>query len=55
MHLHRQDLIERFKRKLDAGEAVQVSGGATIQLNTKEEDRQFYRAMLQYLNHLPVQ
>ncbi|MCB1139396.1 MAG: hypothetical protein KDK23_11600 [Leptospiraceae bacterium] len=55
VHLHRQDLIERFKRKLDAGEAVQVSGGATIQLNTKEEDRQFYRAMLQYLNHLPVQ
>lgn len=52
VHGNKQELIDKFKRKLEAGSAVQVSGGHTLQLSTKEEDRMFYRAMLQYLNHI---
>ena len=55
VHGHKKDLIQRFKSKLDQASGVQVGGGTTIQLNTKEEDKHFYRAMLQYLNHLPDQ
>lgn len=53
VHGHKKELIQKFKSKLDQASGVQVSGGATIQLATKEEDKNFYRAMLQYLNHLP--
>ena len=53
VHGHKKELIEKFKSKLDQASGVQVSGGTTIQLNTKEEDKLFFRAMLQYLNHLP--
>lgn len=53
VHGHKKELIQKFKSKLDQASGVQVSGGATIQLATKEEDKNYYRAMLQYLNHLP--
>ncbi|MBR32836.1 MAG: hypothetical protein CMN77_16155 [Spirochaetaceae bacterium] len=55
VHGHKKELIQRFKSKLDQASGVQVGGGTTIQLNTKEEDKHFFRAILQYLNHLPDQ
>ena len=51
VHGSKEELIAKFKRKLEDDSVVDV-GGTKLQLTNKEDDRTLSRAMLQYLNHI---